>query len=86
MDTLNEGLANLTIVKKFEEIDNRLQPHVGKNGGLYSLNEELNKWDSNYGQDGLQVNGITIYGNEIYIGTNQGIFKSLIHHKRDGNK
>jgi photosystem II stability/assembly factor-like uncharacterized protein len=74
----NGGLANLTI-RKFEEIDNRL--YVGTNGGLYSLNEELNKWDLNYGQDGLQVNGITKYENEIYIGTNQGIFKSLIQQK-----
>ena len=67
----NLGLGNLTI-RRFAEIDNKL--YVGTNDGFYYYNEELNKWDLEFGQNTLQVNGITEFQESIFIGTNQGIF------------
>lgn len=72
------GLGNLSI-RKFTEIDNIL--YVGTNGGLYSFNEKLNIWEFEYGNNSLQVNGITQFGENIFIGTNQGAFKTLKNHK-----
>jgi len=69
----NSGLGNLTI-RKFAEIDHKL--YAGTNDGLYSYNEELNKWKLEYGNRSLQVNGITELAGSTYIGTNQGAFKS----------
>jgi len=68
----NKGLQNLTI-RRIAIIDNEL--FVGTNGGLYSLNEQENKWDFEFGHM-LQVNGITLFDGDIYIGTNQGVYKS----------
>ncbi|MGZ8558185.1 MAG: WD40/YVTN/BNR-like repeat-containing protein [Chitinophagaceae bacterium] len=69
----NNGLQNLTI-RRIAVIDNEI--FVGTNAGLYSLNEQENKWDFEFGHSMLQVNGITELGGEIYIGTNQGVYKS----------
>jgi photosystem II stability/assembly factor-like uncharacterized protein len=69
----NLGLGNLTI-RRFTEIDNKL--YAGTNGGLYSYNEELNKWEWEFGPSSLQVNGIAEFDGDIYIGTNEGAFKS----------
>ncbi|MCK9206397.1 MAG: hypothetical protein M0P66_04720 [Salinivirgaceae bacterium] len=67
----NQGLGNLTI-RRFFEIDNIL--YVGTNDGIYSFNEAVNKWELEYGNSTLQVNGITELDGNILIGTNQGAF------------
>lgn len=69
----NKGLRDLTI-RRFAAIDDVL--YAGTNGGLYSLDENQNKWILEYEQPSLQVNGIAEFDNEIYIGTNQGVFKT----------
>lgn len=69
----NNGLSNLTI-RKLVAIDNKL--YVGTNGGLFSFNGEENKWKLEYGDEFLQVNGLTELGAEIYIATNQGVYKT----------
>ena len=69
----NNGLQNLTI-RRITIIDNKI--FVGTNAGLYSFNEQENKWDFEFGYSMLQVNGITDFDGEIYIGTNQGVYKS----------
>lgn len=68
----NKGLANLTI-RKFATFYNKL--YAATNGGLFSLNDKENTWELEYGEKGLQVNGITEFAGEIYIGTNRGAFK-----------
>jgi ligand-binding sensor domain-containing protein len=69
----NNGLRNLTI-RKLAVIDNKL--YAGTNGGLFSWNDMENKWEIVYGDNQLQVNGITEASGEIYIGTNHGAYKS----------
>lgn len=69
----NTGLDHLTI-RKLIEIDQTL--YAGTNAGLYSYSENLNKWELEFGNPTLQVNGITALKNDIYIGTNQGAFRS----------
>lgn len=73
--SINQGLGNLTI-RKFAEINKRL--YAGTNDGLYLLDDKGQKWKLEYGNKLLQVNGILRFDNEIYIGTNQGVFKSVI--------
>jgi photosystem II stability/assembly factor-like uncharacterized protein len=68
----NEGLQNLTI-RKFAAINNNL--YAGTNGGLFMYDNLTNKWKLEFDQNGLQVNGITFFNEEIYIGTNRGAFK-----------
>lgn len=69
----NSGLGNSTI-RKFAEINNKL--YAGTNDGLYSYNETLKKWELEYGNRTMQVNGITDLDGSIFIGTNQGVFRS----------
>ena len=69
----NTGLGNLTI-RRFAAIDHRL--YAGTNAGLYVLDEQKNIWLLAYTAPLLQVNGITEFEGEIYIGTNQGAFKT----------
>lgn len=71
---INAGLASLTI-RKLVQIDNKL--YVGTDAGLYFLDDELNKWELDYGNNTMQVNGITDFNGSIYIGTNQGAFTRL---------
>lgn len=71
---INKGLGNLTI-RKLAAFQNKL--YAGTNGGLYSLNEKENKWDLEFGKEGLQVNGMTEFAGELYIGTNRGAYKFL---------
>jgi photosystem II stability/assembly factor-like uncharacterized protein len=68
---LNTGLANFTI-RKFVHIDDKL--YAGTNAGLYSFNEFGKKWELEYGNSTMQVNGLTEFDGKIYIGTNQGAF------------
>lgn len=74
----NKGLQNLAI-RRIAIIDKKM--FVATNGGLYSLNEQENKWDFEFGHRLLQVNGITGVDGEIYIGTNQGVYKSNKQYK-----
>lgn len=67
----DSGLTNFTI-RRFVEIDDKL--YAGTNAGLYSFNEIENKWELEYGNSTMQVNGITEFDESIYIGTNQGAF------------
>lgn len=76
--TLNTGLDNLTI-RKFAEIENKL--YAATNEGLYSLNETVSRWEMEYGNSTMQVNGITALDGGIYIATNQGAFTSPIDPK-----
>lgn len=69
----NTGLSNVT-ARRFAEIDNVL--YLATNSGLYSYNEAEEKWNLEYGE-GLQVNGITESGKNIYIATDQGAYKSF---------
>jgi hypothetical protein len=69
----NSGLKDLTI-RRFAEIDGKL--YVATNSGLYSYDDASGKWELEYGQISLQVNGITESEGSIYIATNQGVFKS----------
>ncbi|MBX2924361.1 MAG: hypothetical protein KF746_19320 [Chitinophagaceae bacterium] len=80
--TLNTGLDNLTI-RKFAVIENKL--YAATNSGLYSYNDLLSRWELEYGNGTLQVNGITTFGGSIYIATSQGAFASLIG-KKDWKK
>lgn len=70
---INKGLEDHTI-RKLVEIRGRL--FAGTNGGLFSFGEETKAWGKEFGSNTLQVNGITCYNNQIYIGTNQGAFKA----------
>ena len=71
---LNTGLATSTI-RKLVEVDNTL--YAGTNTGLYSYNDQEKKWELEYGNSILQVNGITGFDGNIYIGTTQGAFTAL---------
>lgn len=74
----NSGLKDFTI-RRFAEIDGKL--YVATNSGLYLYDDALNKWELEYGQISLQVNGIAESEGSIYIATNQGVFKSEIKAK-----
>jgi hypothetical protein len=69
----NAGLGNLTI-RRLTEIDNKL--YAGTDDDLYPYNEVFNKWELEFRQSSLQVNGITQLAGNTYIGANQGAFKS----------
>ena len=68
------GLASPTI-RKLIQIDNKL--YAGTNSGLYSFNESEKKWELEYGNSKMQVNGMTDFDGSIYIGTNQGGFSTI---------
>ncbi|MEQ8551617.1 MAG: hypothetical protein RIC06_09285 [Cyclobacteriaceae bacterium] len=70
----NAGLGNLTI-RRFAEIHARL--YVGTNHGLYVYNDATTRWELEYGQPAMQVNGMTGSSNgNLYIATNLGAFVS----------
>jgi len=50
--------------------------YAGTNSGLYSFNESLRAWELEYGNNKIQVNGITELDGSIYIGSNQGAYTS----------
>lgn len=75
---LNSGLTSFTI-RRFVEVDDKL--YAGTNAGLYSFNEMEKKWELEYGNSTMQVNGITKFSGSIYIGTNQGAFTTPIGRK-----
>ncbi len=75
---LDSGLTNFTI-RRFEQIDDKL--YAGTNAGLYSFNEMEKKWELEYGNSTIQVNGMTEFNGSIYIGTNQGAFTTPIGRK-----
>ena len=70
-ERLDSGLTDFTI-RRFVQIGDKL--YAGTNGGLYSLNETEKKWELEYGNSSMQVNGMTEFEGSIYIGTNQGAF------------
>lgn len=72
------GLSNFTI-RRFVQMNDKL--YAGTNGGLYSLNEIEKKWELEYGNRTMQVNGMTEFDGSIYIGTNQGAFSTTIDRK-----
>jgi photosystem II stability/assembly factor-like uncharacterized protein len=74
-----KGLASLTI-RKLVVVGPKL--YAGTNAGLYSYNESEKKWDPEFGSTTLQVNGITEFDGNIFIGTNQGVFANTA----DGGK
>jgi ligand-binding sensor domain-containing protein len=74
-----KGLASLTI-RKLVAVGQKL--YAGTNAGLYSYNESEKKWDPEFGSTTLQVNGITEFEGNIFIGTNQGVFANTA----DGGK
>lgn len=69
--SLNIGLKNTTI-RRFVVLQNNL--YVCTNDGLYVLDEKTNNWSLEFGESGLQVNGVTKFKNAIYIATNKGIY------------
>lgn len=71
-NTQNIGLANLTI-RRFLSLDNKL--YVCTNEGFYIFDEKNNSWKIEYSENALQVNGATVFLNEIYIATNKGIYR-----------
>lgn len=74
----NKGLNNQTI-RRFVEVENTL--YVCTNDGFYLLNENLKRWQLEYGYNSLQVNGATYFKGSFYIGTNKGIYKKQIDNK-----
>jgi hypothetical protein len=68
---LNKGLGDLTI-RKFFVSNYRL--FVGTNGGLFSFDKSANRWNLEFDQNRLQVNGITEQKGNLFIGTNKGAF------------
>lgn len=68
----SKGLKNHTI-RKLVMIGKTL--YAGSNNGLYVLDELNSSWLLVYGGNNLQVNGIRELDGNVYIGTNQGIFK-----------
>lgn len=66
----NGGLTNLTI-RRFCEFSGKL--YVCTNDGFYSKNG--NRWQLEYGQASLQVNGATSFRGNLFLATNRGIFK-----------
>ena len=73
------GLASPTI-RKLIQIDNKL--YAGTNSGLYTFNETDKKWELEYGNSKMQVNGMTDFDGSIYIGTNQGAFATVKGEKK----
>lgn len=67
----HQGLDNLTI-RKLVQLGDTL--YAGTNAGLYAYSKSLKRWELEYGNSTLQVNGITAFDGDIYMGTNQGIF------------
>ena len=76
---LNNGLITKTI-RRFEIIGTTL--YVCTNNGLYSLDENKKSWTFEYGNNSLQVNGVTTFNNYIYIATNQGVYKKDTSQKK----
>ena len=68
---IRTGLISQTI-RRFAEIDNKL--YAGTNAGLFSYNEKKQQWEQEYGNNTLQVNGMAVAGDYIWMGTNQGAF------------
>ncbi|QGY46767.1 hypothetical protein GM418_24845 [Maribellus comscasis] len=68
---INSGLTSLSI-RKLVQIGDKL--YTGTNAGLFSYNETGNHWELEYGNNTMQVNGITESEGNIYIGSNQGAF------------
>lgn len=77
-EQVNEGLDNLTI-RRFQNIGHKL--FVGTNAGLFSLRANNTSWENEYANNTMQVNGITEFDGNIYIGTTQGAFTSPIGQK-----
>ncbi|WP_439484368.1 FKBP-type peptidyl-prolyl cis-trans isomerase [Cyclobacterium plantarum] len=77
-ERINEGLDNLTI-RRFQNIGNKL--FVCTNAGLFSLSANNTTWENEFASDNMQVNGITIFDGNTYIGTTQGVFTSPIGKK-----
>ena len=75
---INDGLHNLAI-RRFQNIGNKL--FVGTNAGLFSLSKNNNIWENEFTSNSMQVNGITEFDGNIYIGTTQGAFTSPIEQK-----
>jgi photosystem II stability/assembly factor-like uncharacterized protein len=67
----NTGLTNLSI-RKLIQIDDKL--YAGTDAGLFSYNEPDDKWNLEFGNKTMQVNGMTDFDGSIYIGSNQGAF------------
>jgi ligand-binding sensor domain-containing protein len=74
----NIGLNNETI-RRFVEFENTL--YVCTNDGFYSLNENMERWQLEYGHNSLQVNGATYFNENFYIGTKKGIYKKEKDHE-----
>ncbi|MEZ5106647.1 MAG: YCF48-related protein [Draconibacterium sp.] len=70
---ITEGLKSMTI-RKLIPVGDKL--YVGTDAGFYSYNETPNSWEPELVNNTLQVNGITGLNGNIYIGTNQGVFRS----------
>ena len=75
---VNEGLDNLTI-RRFQNIGFKL--FAGTNAGLFSLRANNTIWENEFANNTMQVNGITEFDGNIYIGTTQGAFTSPIGQK-----
>lgn len=69
--SLNTGLSNLTI-RRFCTFNHIL--YVCTNDGFYFLNNNLNQWKLEFGQNSLQTNGATVFQRRFYLATNKGIF------------
>lgn len=67
------GLASLTI-RKLVQMSGKL--FAGTDAGLYSYNDLQKKWELEYGNSTMQVNGMTEFDGSIYMATNQGAFKA----------
>lgn len=74
----NKGLASLT-VRRFAAGGGKL--YVATNAGLYSRTASATQWTLEYGSDLLQVNGLVIFKNQVYLATNQGGFRSPVDNK-----
>ena len=48
---------------------------AGTEVGLYKLDAESGRWNLEFGPNRVQITGITEFDQEIYVGTNQGVFK-----------
>ena len=49
--------------------------YAGTNVGLFSLNKQQNNGKKELDDPSLQVNGIALLGNDLFVGTNRGAFK-----------
>ena len=68
----NNGLQSSTI-RRFITVEHTL--YACTNDGFYALDEKLHKWQLEYGQPSLQVNGATFFKEHFYIATNKGLYK-----------